>query len=124
MNICTGPIEINKPIITIWADEKGNLGENKREFSFGDGSRSDHTGYTMMSHGRIICVGFTTNAESAYKIHVTVNGHNRTFIEGNSKTISKQVSIPVNQHDVISFFNEIKSISRSSIICLLIELDL
>ena len=129
MNICSGiPIEneirLKKPIITIYADERGVLHENKADFSFGDSSYSEKTGYTMMCHGKIFQIGFTTDAESSYKIHVTVNGHKRTAIAGNSKTTSKQVNIPVNKHDVISFSNEIQSRARSSIICLLIELDL
>ena len=50
------PINI-KPIITVWAEEKGSLGDGHYEFSFGNGSsRSEHAygGYCMSTPGRII----------------------------------------------------------------------
>ena len=46
-----------KPIITVWAEEKGPLGNGNYEFSFGNGSRgSEHSygGYCMSAPGRII----------------------------------------------------------------------
>ena len=46
-----------KPIITVWAEEKGPLVEGHYEFSFGNGSSdSEHAyrGYCMSAPGRII----------------------------------------------------------------------
>ena len=46
-----------KPIITVWAEEKGPLSNGNYEFSFGNGcSGSEHTygGYYMSAPGRII----------------------------------------------------------------------
>ena len=46
-----------KPIITVWAEEKGPLGDGHYEFSFGNGSSgSEHAygGYCMSAPGRII----------------------------------------------------------------------
>ena len=46
-----------KPIITVWAEEKGPLGDGNYEFSFGNGSSgSEHAygGYCMSTPGRII----------------------------------------------------------------------
>ena len=46
-----------KPIITVWAEEKGPLGNGHYEFSFGNGSNgSEHAygGYCMSAPGRII----------------------------------------------------------------------
>ena len=46
-----------KPIITVWAEEKGPLGDGHYEFSFGNGSSgSEHTygGYCMTAPSRII----------------------------------------------------------------------
>ena len=46
-----------KPIITVWAEEKGPLGNGHYEFSFGNGSSgSEHAygGYCMSAPGRII----------------------------------------------------------------------
>ena len=50
------PINI-KPIITVWAEEKGALGDGHYEFSFGNGSSSSehaYEGYCMKAPGRII----------------------------------------------------------------------
>ena len=50
------PIDV-KPIITMWAEEKGSLGNGHYEFSFGNGSScSEHTygGYCMSAPSRII----------------------------------------------------------------------
>ena len=46
-----------KPIITVWAAEKGSLVNGHHEFSFGNGnSGSEHAygGYCMSAPGRII----------------------------------------------------------------------
>ena len=46
-----------KPVITVWAEEKGPLGDGHYEFSFGNGSSgSEHaySGYCMTALGRII----------------------------------------------------------------------
>ena len=48
---------ITKPIITVWAEEKGPLGYGHYEFSFGNGSGgSEHAygGYCMSAQGRIV----------------------------------------------------------------------
>ena len=75
------PINI-KPIITVWAEEKGSLGDGKYEFSFGNGnSGSEHAygGYCMSATGRIIR-GSLTATESRIilsqevKVNIVVNG--------------------------------------------------
>ena len=46
-----------KPIITMWAEEKGPLGDGHYEFLFGNGSNgSEHAyrGYCMSAPGRVI----------------------------------------------------------------------
>ena len=46
-----------KPIITVWAEEKGPLGDSHYEFSFGNGSSGNehaYGGYCMSASGRII----------------------------------------------------------------------
>ena len=71
-----------KPIITVWAEEKGPLGDGHYEFSFGNGSSgSEHAygGYCMSAPGRIIR-GSLTATESRnilskeVKVNITVNG--------------------------------------------------
>ena len=43
-----------KPIITVWAEEKGPLGDGNYKFSFSSGSDHDYRGYCMSAPGRII----------------------------------------------------------------------
>ena len=71
-----------KPIITVWAEEKGPLGDGHYEFSFGNGSSgSEHAygGYCMSAPGRIIR-GSPTVTESRtilsedVKVDILVNG--------------------------------------------------
>ena len=71
-----------KPIITVWAEEKGALGNGYYEFSFGNGSSgSEHAygGYCMSAPGRIIR-GNLTATESRIilseeiKVNIVVNG--------------------------------------------------
>ena len=71
-----------KPIITVWAEEKGPLGNGNYEFSFGNGSSgSEHAygGYCMSAPGRTIR-GNLTATESRniiseeIKVNITVNG--------------------------------------------------
>ena len=71
-----------KPIITVWAEEKGPLGNGHYEFSFGNGSSgSEHAyeGYCLSAPGRIIR-GSLTATESRnilseeVKVNVLVNG--------------------------------------------------
>ena len=73
---------ITKPIITVWAKEKGSLGNGNYEFSFGNGGTgSEHAyrGYCMSASGRIIR-GSLTATESRnilteeVKVNITVNG--------------------------------------------------
>ena len=75
----TAPI---KPIITVWAEEKGPLGNGHYEFSFSKGSSgSEHAygGYCMSALGRIIR-GSLTATESRnilseeVNIDIVVNG--------------------------------------------------
>ena len=71
-----------KPIITVWAEEKGPLGNGHYEFSFGNGSSGpEHAygGYCMSTPGRIIR-GSLTVTESRnilseeVKVNIVVNG--------------------------------------------------
>ena len=73
---------IPKPIITVWAEEKGPLGNGHYEFSFGNGSSgSEHAygGYCIGAPGRIIR-GSLTVTESRnilseeVKVNIVVNG--------------------------------------------------
>ena len=73
---------ITKPILIVWAEEKGPLGNGHYEFSFGNGSSGgEHAygGYCMSAPGRII-QGSLTATESRIilseeiKVNIVVNG--------------------------------------------------
>ena len=71
-----------KPIITVWAEEKGPLGNGNYEFSFGNGSSgSEHAygGYCMSAPGKIIRGSLTaTESKNIFaeevKVNIVVNG--------------------------------------------------
>ena len=128
-----------KPIITVWAEEKGPLGDGHYEFSFGNGSSgSEHAygGYCMSAPGRIIRGSLTaTESKNIFSGEVKVN------IVVNGKEQAKQ-SIVKNPGDICSctIFNDpielklcdvINFISRTAnsritnaYVSILVELDL
>ena len=71
-----------KPIITVWAEEKGPLGNGHYEFSFGNGcSGPEHAygGYCMSTPGRIIRGNLTVTdskniLSQEVKVNIVVNG--------------------------------------------------
>ena len=71
-----------KAIITVWAEEKGPLGDGHYEFSFGNGSSgSEHAygGYCISAPGRIIRGSLTaTESKNIFpeevKVNIVVNG--------------------------------------------------
>ena len=76
-----------KPIITVWAEEKGPLGVGHYEFSFGNGSSgSEHAygGYCMSAPGRIIRESLTVNENKVIlsedvKVNIVVNGIEQVY---------------------------------------------
>ena len=130
---------IPKPIVTVWAEEKGPLGNGHYEFSFGNGSRgSEHAygGYCMSAPGRIIR-GSLTATESRIilaeevKVNIVVNG-----IEQVSQSIVKKSGdicsctifrdpIELKQCHVINFISRTtNSKVTNAYVSILIELDL
>ena len=71
-----------KPIITVWAEEKGPLSNGNYEFSFSNGcSSSEHTygGYCMSVPGRIIRESLMVTQSSIFltdkvEVNIVVNG--------------------------------------------------
>ena len=58
-------VSSRKPIVTIWAEEDGVLERDKFEWSFGNGSegrRHRHSGYCMMTSGRVLIMGLCATA--------------------------------------------------------------
>ena len=130
---------IPKSIVTVWAEEKGPLGNGHYEFSFGNGSSgSEHAygGYCMSAPGRIIR-GSLTATESRIilaeevKVNIVVNG-----IEQVSQSIVKKSGdicsctifrdpIELKQCDVINFISRTtNSKVTNAYVSILIELDL
>ena len=128
-----------KPIITVWAEEKGPLGNGHYEFSFGNGSSgSEHAygGYCMSAPGKIIR-GSLTATESKnilaeeIKVNITVNG-----IEQVSQSIVKKPgdicsctifndSVELKQCDIINFISRTANRKvTNAYVSILIELDL
>ena len=128
-----------KPIITVWAEEKGPLGNGHYEFSFGNGSSgSEHAygGYCMSTSGRIIR-GSLTVTESRnilseeVKVNITVNGKeqvNQSIIKKSGDICSCSIfrdPIELKQCDVINFISRTANNKiTNAYVSILIELDM
>ena len=128
-----------KPIITVWAEEKGPLGNGHYEFSFGNGrSGSEHAygGYCMSAPCRIIR-GSLTATESRniiseeVKVNVVVNGKeqvNQSIVKKSGDICSCTIfrdPIELNQCDVINFISRTANNKiTNAYISIPIELDL
>ena len=132
------PININ-PIITVWAEEIGSLGDGYYGFSFGNGSSgSEHAygGYCMSTPGRIIR-GNLTATESRIilsqevKVNIVVNGierANHSIVTKSGYICSCVIfrdPIELNQCDIINFISRTTdSKITNAYVSILIELDL
>ena len=127
-----------KPIITVWAEEKGPLGNGHYEFSFGNGSGYDHAygGYCMSAPGRIIR-GSLMATESRnilseeIKVNIVVNGKeqvNQSIVKKSGDICSCSIfrdPIELNQCNVINFISRTaNSKVTNAYVSILIELDL
>ena len=128
-----------KPIITVWAEEKGLLGNGNYEFSFGNGSSgSEHAygGYCMSAPGRIIRGSVTaTEARNILseevKVNIVVNGKeqvNRSIVKKTGEICSCSIfrdPIELKRCDVINFISRTTySKVTNAYVSILIELDL
>ena len=128
-----------KPIITVWAEEKGPLGNGHYEFSFVNGSSgSEHAygGYCMSASGRIIR-GSLTATESRnilseeVKVNIVVNGHervNQSIVKKSGNICSCTIfrdPIELKQCNVINFISRTTNNKiTNAYVSILIELDL
>ena len=128
-----------KPIITVWAEEKGPLGDGHYEFSFGNGSSGhDHAygGYCMSASGRIIR-GSLTVTESRnilseeVKVNIVVNGKeqvNQSIIKKSGDICSCTLfrdPIELKQCDIINFISRTDNNKvTNAYVAILIELDI
>ena len=128
-----------KPIITVWAEQKGPLSDGNYEFSFGNGSSgSEHAsgGYCMCAPGRIIRGSLTVTESKVIfseevKVNIVVNGVEQVnhSIVKKSKDICSCVvftePIRLNQCDVINFISRTDNARITNAnVSILIELDL
>ena len=128
-----------KPIITVWAEEKGPLGNGHYEFSFGNGSSgSEHAygGYCMSSPGRIIRGSLTaTESRNIFagevKVNIVLNGIeqvNQSIVKKPGDICSCTVfsdPVELKQCDVINFISRTANNKiTNAYVSILIELDL
>ena len=128
-----------KPIITVWEEEKGPLGNGHYEFSFGNGSSGpEHAygGYCMSTPGRIIR-GSLTVTESKnilsqeVKVNIVVNGKeqvNQSIVKKSGDICSCTIfrdPIELKQCDIINFISRTANNKvTNAYVSILIELDL
>ena len=128
-----------KPIITVWAEEKGALVNGHYEFSFGNGcSGSEHAyaGYCMSAPGRIIR-GSLTATESKIilaeevKVNIVLNGKehvNQSIVKKSGDICSCTIfrdPIELKQCDIINFISRTTNNKiTNAYVSILIELDL
>ena len=128
-----------KPIITVWAEEKGSLANGHYEFSFGNGSSgSEHAygGYCMSAPGRIIRGSLTANESriilsEEVKVNIVVNGKEQvkqSIVNKSGDICSCTIfrdPIELKQCDVINFISRTtNSKITNAYVSILIELDL
>ena len=128
-----------KPIITVWAEEKGPLGDGHYEFSFGNGSSgSEHAygGYCMTAPGRIIRGSLMATEHKKIfaeevEVNITVNGKE----QAQESLVKKPVDIcsctifnnpiELKQCDIINFISRTaNSKITNAYVSILIEIDL
>ena len=128
-----------KPIITVWAEEKGPLGDGHYEFSFGNGSSgSDHAygGYCMTALGRIIRGSLMVTEQKKIfagevKVNVTVSGKEQaqeSIVKKPGDICSCTIfnnPIELKQCDIINFISRTaNSKITNAYVSILIEIDL
>ena len=128
-----------KPIITVWAEEKGPLGNGNYEFSFGNGSSgAEHAygGYCMSAPGRIIRGSLTVTESrnilaNEVKVNILVNGKeqvNQSIIKKSGDICSCTIfrdPIELKQCDVVNFVSRTANNKiTNAYVSILIELDL
>ena len=128
-----------KPIITVWAEEKGPLGNGHYEFSFGNGSSgAEHAygGYCMSTSGRIIRGSFTVTESrnilsEEVKVNIAINEKeqvNQSIVKKSGDicccTIFRD-PIEIKQCDVINFISRTANNKvTNAYVSILIELNL
>ena len=131
------PIHI-KPIITVWMEEKGPLGDGHYEFSFGYGSSGTEHAYggnCISAPGKIIRGSLMATESKAIlsqevKVDIVVNGIelvNHSIVKNDGDICSCAISrdpIELNQCDVINFISRTNNSKiTNTYVSILIQLD-
>ena len=128
-----------KPIITVWAEEKGPLNNEHYEFSFGNGSSGPehgYGGYCMTALGRIIRGSLTaTESNNIFAgeliVNIIVNGKEHaqeSIVKKSGELCSCTIfrdPIELKQCDIVNFISRTANNKvTNAYISILIELDL
>ena len=128
-----------KPIITVWAEEKGPLNNGHYEFSFGNGSSGPehgYGGYCMTEPGRIIRGSLTaTESKNIFAgeiiVNILVNGKEHaqeSIVKKSGELCSCTIfrdPIELKQCDIVNFISRTANNKvTNAYISILIELDL
>ena len=128
-----------KPIITVWAEEKGPLNNGHYEFSFGNGSSGPehgYGGYCMTAPGRIIRGSLTaTESNNIFAgeliVNIIVNGKEQaqeSIVKKSGELCSCTIfrdPIELKQCDIVNFISRTANNKvTNAYISILIELDL
>ena len=126
-----------KPLITVWAEARGNHDMAEADWSFGCSTRGNahlHNGYPMMCGGRITRMALsvvTMDGKSPHEaiVSILIDGKipSQNFIRKRPgekvATIVINPPIEVAAGSAINFISRKDCVARSSIVSLLIELD-
>jgi hypothetical protein len=123
-----------KPVITVWAEENGTLEPGKYEWSFGNGLKNSHTGYTVLAKGRVIRAGLSVkDRDGTAAVTITVNKEDSGYLvikqDGRYSGVEIfDIPLEVDVGDILNFKTLASSGNRgnieSGIVSVLIELDL
>ena len=129
-------VDNRKPLITVWAEDKGPIAENEYEWSFGNGaSGNEGRGYPMSAAGRVLRMGLAAttsgSAPAAASVNVVVNGvenasYGVTKPSGQySGTSTFGTPLELAQGDRVNFRSASTNTRvTTAVVSLLIELDL
>ena len=130
-------VDRRKPMITVWAEQKRSMLDNRYEWSFGSEAARGLAdgGYPMMAAGRVLRMGLSTTAPhnliSAARVNISVNGMENPLYSvikppGQACGISIfSTPLALQQGDKINFRSASSTPEiASAVVSLQIELDL
>jgi hypothetical protein len=96
-----------KPVITGWAEESSTLEPGKYEWSFGNGLKNSHTGYTVLAKGRVIRAGLSVaRRDSTVGVSLTINKQDSGYL----------ITKPENQYAGVNVFDVTLELQKGDIL--------